>query len=421
MIPPISMAASRDQALSALNDFLPKVPFYGQKRNLVIPGHEDVSRLSGALRHRLIQESEIVDAVLHHHSFQAGEKYLQEVLWRTYWKGWLEWHPSVWADYKHSLKAWHDGADDRAQERAVALMEGRSGVAIMDFFAQELTQTGYLHNHARMWWASFWIHVERLPWYVGADFFMRHLCDADVASNTLGWRWVAGLQTAGKSYLVRASNLRKYCEPSLLEAHQAGLERLEDGVVEAWPASYLTIPCVETLGRPTADLSRWVDRRVGWWVHPEDGLADQKPLQKANPVSVLCTSRVHETLGSSVSAPSPRYRHQVADDVRQRVLSFMGSGDRVPTVEPSEHWMESLVQWASKNHLEAVLAYRPFVGSIHDQVTDLEIQLKAAGVAIVWVEREWDTTWFPYAKKGFFPFWKSAGQQLQARQISLTS
>ena len=85
MIPPISMAASRDQALSALNDFLPKVPFYGQKRNRVIPGHEDVSRLSGALRHRLIQESEIVDAVLHHHSFQAGEKYLQEVLWRTYW------------------------------------------------------------------------------------------------------------------------------------------------------------------------------------------------------------------------------------------------------------------------------------------------------------------------------------------------
>ena len=91
----------------------------------------------------------------------------------------------------------------------------------------------------------------------------------------------------------------------------------------------------------------------------------------------------------------------------------MGSGDRVPTVEPSEHWMESLVQWASKNHLEAVLAYRPFVGSIHDQVTDLEIQLKAAGVAIVWVEREWDTTWFPYAKKGFFLFWKSAGQQLR--------
>ena len=61
--------------------------------------------------------------------------------------------------------------------------------------------------------------------------------------------------------------------------------------------------------------------------------------------------------------------------------------------------MESLVQWASKNHLEAVLAYRPFVGSIHDQVTDLEIQLEAAGVAIVWVEREWDTTWFPYAKR----------------------
>ena len=421
MMPPIFMAASRDQALTALNDFLPKVPFYGQRRNRVIPGHDDVSRLSGALRHRLIQESEIVDAVLQQHAFQAGEKYLQEVLWRTYWKGWLEWHPSVWADYKHSLAAWHDGAKDRTKERAVALMEGRSGVAIMDFFAQELMQTGYLHNHARMWWASFWIHVERLPWYVGADFFMRHLCDADAASNTLGWRWVAGLQTAGKTYLVRASNIRKYCDPSLLEAHQAGLERLEDDVVEACPAPFASIPCIETLERPTADLSRWADRRVGWWVHPEDSLADQDDLQKSKPVSVLCTSLVHETSRSSVSNPSTRYRHQVADDVRQRVRSFMGSGDRIHTVEPSQHWMESLVQWASENHLEAVLAYRPFVGLIHDRMTELETRLEAAGVVMVWVERDWENTWFPYAKKGFFPFWKTAREQLLVRQAYLSS
>jgi hypothetical protein len=79
------------------------------------------------------------------------------------------------------------------------------------------------------------------------------------------------------------------------------------------------------------------------------------------------------------------------------------------------------VQWASENHLEAVLAYRPFVGSIHDQMTDLEIQLETAGVAMVWVEREWDTTWFPYAKKGFFPFWKNAREQLLVRQVSLSS
>ena len=97
----------------------------------------------------------------------------------------------------------------------------------MDRFARELIATGYLHNHARMWWASFWVHVERLPWELGADFFFRHLLDADPASNTLSWRWVAGLQTRGKSYLVRRSNLRRFADPSLLE-DESGLERLDD-------------------------------------------------------------------------------------------------------------------------------------------------------------------------------------------------
>ena len=66
------------------------------------------------------------------------------------------------------------------------------------------------------------------------------------------------------------------------------------------------------------------------------------------------------------------------------------------------------------------LAYRPFVGSIHDQVTDLEIQLEADGVAIVWVEREWDTTWFPYAKRAS-SFLEVCRTTTSGRQISLTS
>jgi deoxyribodipyrimidine photo-lyase len=65
---------------------------------------------------------------------------------------------------------------------------------------QELVETGYLHNHARMWFASIWIFTLRLPWELGADFFLRHLLDGDAASNTLSWRWVAGLHTKGKHY-----------------------------------------------------------------------------------------------------------------------------------------------------------------------------------------------------------------------------
>jgi LemA protein len=138
----------------------------------------------------------------------------------------------------------------------------------MDLIARELIETGYLHNHARMWWASFWIHVEKLPWELGADFFFRHLLDADPASNTLSWRWVAGLQTRDKSYLVRLSNIEKYA-PDYLRGNAAGSERLADGAVIA--------NVVEDIG----DLSKQLlvqyptalgqtSKRTGLWLHPDD-------------------------------------------------------------------------------------------------------------------------------------------------------
>ena len=77
---------------------------------------------------------------------------------------------------------------------------------------KELKETNYLHNHARMWFASIWIFTLDLPWQLGAEFFMKHLYDGDAASNTLGWRWVAGIQTQGKNYL--ASDCLLYTSPS---------------------------------------------------------------------------------------------------------------------------------------------------------------------------------------------------------------
>ena len=58
-----------------------------------------------------------------------------------------------------------------------------------------------------MWFASIWIFTLELPWQLGAEFFMQHLYDGDAASNTLGWRWVAGVQTQGKHYLASEWNL----------------------------------------------------------------------------------------------------------------------------------------------------------------------------------------------------------------------
>ena len=75
---------------------------------------------------------------------------------------------------------------------------------------KELKETNYLHNHARMWFASIWIFTLDLPWELGAEFFLKHLYDGDSASNTLGWRWVAGIQTPGKHYLASEWNIKKF-------------------------------------------------------------------------------------------------------------------------------------------------------------------------------------------------------------------
>jgi deoxyribodipyrimidine photo-lyase len=206
MFPP-----TRQAALERLAGFVPAAGrAYVEGRNLD-PGPGEpgaVSRLSPYLRHRVISEAEAVDAVLQVQGPAGADKFIQEVLWRTYWKGWLEMRPSTWSRFLETRDRQRDGlADSRALADAEA---GRTGIGGFDDWARELAQTGYLHNHARMWFASIWIFTLRLPWALGADLFLRRLVDADPASNTLSWRWVAGLQTPGKTYLATRENIARF-------------------------------------------------------------------------------------------------------------------------------------------------------------------------------------------------------------------
>ena len=163
-------------------------------------GEPSTSLLSPYLRRRLLTEPEVIAAAVDVHGRRGVERLIEEVVWRSYFKGHLETRPSIWADYKHQV-----GEARRAMGRNAGLrrayaeaIEGRTGVEGFDTWALELVEHGWLHNHARMWFASIWIFTLRLPWVLGADFFMRHLIDGDPASNTLSWRWVAGLHTRGK-------------------------------------------------------------------------------------------------------------------------------------------------------------------------------------------------------------------------------
>jgi len=195
------------EADAALQRFLDKgAASYEACRNFDYgpANRNNVSQLSKFISHRVLFEYEVAQRALVQYSPDVVDKFIQEVFWRIYWKGWLEHRPAVWNDY---VAFDHDTTPKRLFQQAVT---GKTGIDCFDYWSAELQNTNYLHNHARMWFASIWIFTLGLPWQSGARFFMQHLFDGDAASNTLGWRWVAGIQTIGKHYVARASNIEQF-------------------------------------------------------------------------------------------------------------------------------------------------------------------------------------------------------------------
>ena len=164
--------------------------------------------MSPYITHGILSENEIIRESLKKHSYLTSEKFIQEILWRIYWRGWLELRPQVWKNYLKNLKKLKDEFKDN--RKYIQVTEGNSNIECFNDWVKELKESNYLHNHARMWFASIWIFTFNLPWELGAAFFMKYLYDGDTASNTLSWRWVAGIQTKGKHYLAKEWNIRKF-------------------------------------------------------------------------------------------------------------------------------------------------------------------------------------------------------------------
>ena len=202
---------SRAKAIEKLNDFIEKnLSEYSKLRNFDFgpDKRSNVSCLSPYITHGIISEQEIIKKSLSKFPFSKNEKFIQEVLWRTYWKGWLELRPNVWTDYLLELDKIKNEFQDN--QDYLSAIEGKTKVDCFNEWVNELKENNYLHNHTRMWFASIWIFTLELPWQLGAEFFMQHLFDGDAASNTLGWRWVAGVQTQGKHYLASEWNIKKF-------------------------------------------------------------------------------------------------------------------------------------------------------------------------------------------------------------------
>ena len=411
--------ATRDAALARWAEFLDLAPRYGAERNRVLPGHPFVSRLSGALRHRLVLESELIDSLLRRHRLDAVLKLVQELVWRSYWKSWLERRPTVWTDWCAARVDARQRLAAGALQRLARLEAGECEVAVMNRFVHELVTTGYLHNHARMWFASYWVHVERLPWELGAEFFLRHLIDGDAASNTLSWRWVTGLHTPGKRYLVRRSNLVRYCDPGLLQ-DAAGLELLDDARIAAleadmpMPAVNHPAPCAVNAVDPVIEQTG--AQRVGLWLHDEDSCFEDSPLVALTPVAGLVSDDAHSAAVFGYGAARRQFSAAARDDTAARLQAFFGARGSFVLQEcgAETSLAMALTGFARRHRLDVIAGLHPAVGPLADQLPALRAALRDAGVGLHLRRRDSDTRFLSAAGGGFFNYWSRVERALRA-------
>ena len=384
--------ATRAEGEARLTAFIPRMGRrYANGRNTDHgpDAHKAVSVLSPYVRRRLVLEQDLVEAALAAHGPEESEKFIQEVIWRGYFKGWLERRPQVWDSYRVGLEADLVALDrDRRQRRDVErAMNGQAGLACFDAWATELVETGYLHNHARMWFASIWIFTLGLPWRLGADFFYRHLLDGDAAANTLGWRWVAGLHTRGKPYPADAQNIATFTagrfspRPSDLAEVTQGLEASEpDGLPSVLPLRAFVAP---QLGRPTALLITDEDCRV------ED--FDLAALD-IRTIATLASSHIRSPL--PVSDLVARFEAEALADAASRV--------GVTTLAMQAADPAALAKWAVAAGAKQIATAYVTRGPLRDWLDQAAPALDAAGITLCEWRRDWDTAIWPHATAGFF-------------------
>jgi deoxyribodipyrimidine photo-lyase len=357
---------SRAAALTQLEQFIPKAARYAGRRNFDMGSgnHDGVSQLSPYIRMRLLTEEEVNRAVLTAHSAKAAEKFLQEVAWRTYWKGWLEMRPDVWDDYQSSLK------QIEKTEAYSSALSSETGIDCFDHWVRELLETGYVHNHARMWFASIWIFTLKLPWQLGADFFLKHLFDADPAANTLSWRWVAGLHTPGKHYLARASNIEKFTNGRFNPVGQLNESAKPIPLDSSYERRALNLP---TNSKPVG--------RIGHLIFPEDLATPPTDLGEIHATAAYIPL-AHET--------SPL----VSSFINQAIDNTLT--DRHGT-RLSGNFESSLNDWISSEKIDSLLISKPTVGVTRDFLATENLPT----ITQTFI-RNWDRLLWPHATAGFF-------------------
>jgi len=383
---------TREAGLERLKAFLPSAgKEYAAFRNYDLgqEKHPNVSMLSPYIRHRVLTETEVLKSVLQSHSPKSAEKFIQEIFWRTYWKGWLEMRPTVWAEYCSKLNKLYDQLQTQSGLRKSweDACTGNTGIDCFDSWAKELFETGYLHNHSRMWFASIWIHTLELPWELGADFFLRHLLDADPASNTLSWRWVGGAQTIGKTYMASAQNIQKFTKGRFYPRNLSQTPKMIQGSnnPDRLPISF---DAVIKNPKKYAVLLHWED--MDWSV-----LKDLLP----NAEKVFCLVPNNEPTPLIPSNLQQNFRKKLLEDTLMRWQDKLGP---VETIEKLEALKSETFDFIFTSYIT--------VGHTRDLIQNFDWK----NTKLIKIARDYDRKAWPYATHGFFRFKEQIGNFLTA-------
>ena len=383
-------SGSREEALVLLAAFLPKAgTSYTRNRNFDLGAgqHKHVSQLSAYIKRRIITEEDVLKKVLSAHSLNEAGKFIDEIFWRTYFKGWLESRPHIWMQYcadvhhlTHELQT-----QSGLRDRWAAACLGETGIDCFDAWAKELAETGYLHNHARMWFASIWVYTLQLPWQLGADFFLRHLLDGDAASNTLSCRWVVGLHSVGKTYLARAENIQRFTNGRFAPKGLAQVAPPLNDTASTMAPKIIDPPNPYLEGRKTGLLLHSDDLNIAHLTQYSDCIASATYRPVDAGTMLVSSPKLHEFNNAALDAATKRWKPNLLNccDVTTP---------------------EGILSWALENKLEQIVTPYAAVGNTSQMLEKCKHLLSNHGVQLTQVMREYDIISWPYATKGFFKF-----------------
>jgi deoxyribodipyrimidine photo-lyase len=161
---------------------------YKDGRNF--PAKPYVSRLSPYIHFGQISPHQIWYSVLDEKQDKNTDHFLSEMGWREFSYSQLYFNPDL---PKNNLQKKFDRFPwDTDPIKLSAWQKGLTGIPMVDAGMRELYKTGFMHNRVRMVVGSFLVKNLLLDWRHGERWFWDCLFDADLASNSASWQWVAG-------------------------------------------------------------------------------------------------------------------------------------------------------------------------------------------------------------------------------------